>query len=265
MKAKQLLALLVLNRGRIVQLGAIERELWEFDPPRNCATAIQNCVMQIRKKLDVALGAGLGVAGAKRLLRTEPMGYLLELPDDERVDLRRYENLLARARAEEVRGDLVRASEDLRAALDMWRGDPCADITPGPVLSSELLRLRESRRSAHTRRIGLDLRLHRYPELIGELRALILLDGGETAYDETLHAYLMFALYQAGRRNEALAVYRDLRRRLTDEVGLEPARALRDLHQKIVVDSRTDPVSLADLGLEPCPTCVPVPKQRRES
>jgi DNA-binding SARP family transcriptional activator len=260
MKARQLLALLVLNRGHIVRVGAIERELWELDPPRNATTAIQNCVMQIRKKLDGALGLGAG----KRLLHTEAVGYQLQFPDD-RVDLRRYENHIARGRSAEAAGDLAHASQELQTALDMWHGDPLADVTPGPALRSEVLRLRENRRSVHKRRMGLDLRLHRYPDLIGELRAQILLDDAETGYDETLRAYLMFALYQAGRRNEALAVYRDLRRELADEVGLEPTRTVRDLHQKIMVDSADDPVGLADLGLGPCSDCAHVPSQRRDS
>lgn len=264
MKAKQLLALLVLNRGRTVRMSTIERELWEFDPPRNSATAIQNCVMQIRKKLDTALDAGQGAAAAKRILRTEPMGYLLQVPADEHVDLRRYEDRIARARADEAAGDLVHASTELQAALDTWHDDPLADVTPGPSLRSELLRLRESRRYVHKRRIGLDLRLHRYLELIGELRALIMLDSGENGYDEALRTYLMFALYQAGRRNEALAVYRDLRRQLSDEIGLEPTRAARDLHQKIMVDAADDPVCLADVNLGRCSDCATIPNQRRE-
>jgi SARP family transcriptional regulator, regulator of embCAB operon len=259
MKAKQLLALLVLNRGRIVQIGTIERELWDCDPPRNAATAIQNCVMQIRKRMETALHLGRRAPGAKELLRTEAVGYQLRFPD-EHVDLRRYEALIATARSAESANDLAGASELLQQALDLWHGDPFADVAPGPALRSELLRLREGRRSVHLRRIGLDLRQHRYQELIGELRALTMLEREEIGYDETLYAYLMFALYQAGRRNEALTVYRDLRRELADEVGLEPTRTLQDLHQKIMIDSAEDPVALSDLGLGACVDCAASPR-----
>ena len=74
----------------------------------------------------------------------------------------------------------------------------------------------------------------------------------------------MLALYRAGRQVEALRVYDEHRRRLADEIGVEPARELRDLEAAML---RHDP-SLFAAGLvavgEPdpapwpggCPGCV---------
>ncbi len=241
MKAKQLLALLLLNQGRIVQSRTIERELWE-EPPRNAANAIQNCVMQIRKKLAVALGEASGGTLAKRLLSTESLGYKLNL-DIERSDLRTHRQLVAEAGAAEATGDLEQASDLLQEALDLWRGAPLADVFPGPVLYGEITRLNEENKSVLMRRVVLELKLRRYAGLIGELRALIPMDE----YDESLHACLMLALHMTGRRNAALAVYRNLRAGLSENLGLEPSRTLQDLHRKIMIDSPTDPVRLADI------------------
>jgi hypothetical protein len=44
----------------------------------------------------------------------------------------------------------------------------------------------------------------------------------------------MLALYRSGRQAEALAAYRDARRTLLDELGIEPTRALQDLEKAIL-------------------------------
>ena len=44
----------------------------------------------------------------------------------------------------------------------------------------------------------------------------------------------MTALYRCGRQAEALAAYQAARRALVDELGVEPGRALRELHQAIL-------------------------------
>ena len=48
----------------------------------------------------------------------------------------------------------------------------------------------------------------------------------------------MLALYRAGRQADALEAYRDARRVLLDELGLEPGAELRELEQAIL---RQDP------------------------
>ncbi|MEU0531448.1 AfsR/SARP family transcriptional regulator [Amycolatopsis tolypomycina] len=248
MKAKQLLALLLLNEGRVVQSGTIERELWE-DPPRNAANAIQNGVLQIRKKLAAALGERGCGAAAKQLLCTEPAGYRLAVALD-RSDLRRERELVAEADDLEARGDLAGASAKLQEALDLWQGSPLGDLIPGPVLYAQIVRLLEENKSILMRRIMLDLRLHRYASLVGELRALIPMDE----YDESLHASLMYALHMTGRRNAALSVFRSLRQSLNDNLGLEPSRPLQELHRKVMLDSSAGPVRIEDLPWHACAT-----------
>ena len=55
----------------------------------------------------------------------------------------------------------------------------------------------------------------------------------------------MLALYRCGRQSEALEHYAAVRRRLHDELGLEPSRALRELQQRIL---RQDPALDAPPG-----------------
>ncbi|MEU6084032.1 AfsR/SARP family transcriptional regulator [Streptomyces sp. NPDC047108] len=237
-KARKVLALLVLNPGRVVQTDAMEREVWGARSPRSATTSLQNYVMQIRKHLGRTLPGDTGSARAKQILVTEQTGYRLAAQDDQ-FDVRRYHALVAEADAAEAAGDLAEASALIRCALDLWRDEPLADLPTGPVLQSHVMRLEENRKAVLRKRISLDLQLHRY-EVVGELRALAALHP----YDEMFHECLMIALDRTGRRNDALSVYQSLRSALAEGIGLEPSARLRELQKAILVsdDSLTPAV-----------------------
>ena len=204
--------------------------------------AIQNRVFQLRKELSAGLGEPGGGPRAKQVLTTTPTGYLLTVPNAE-FDLQRYRAAVADASATASSGDLHRAADLLHSALGMWQGSPLVDVAAGPVLLGETSRLHEENTSDRIHWIVLSLRLQRYVSVIGELRALTEMDE----YDESLNAYLMYALHMTGRRNAALVVYHDLRQRLTEHLGLEPSNVVQRLQRKIMLDSQRDPVRLHDV------------------
>src|SRR5262249_22751709 len=68
---------------------------------------------------------------------------------------------------------------------------------------------------------------------------------------------LMAALYRSGRQADALEVYREARRTLSDELGIEPGPALRELEQAIL---RQDPALGAVAGTPP--PIAPRPRRR---
>ena len=72
------------------------------------------------------------------------------------------------------------------------------------------------------------------PNVVGELEQL----SAEYPFREGFHAQLMLALYGAGRQADALVTYREARRTLVDELGIEPNRRLQELEQAIL---RQDP------------------------
>jgi hypothetical protein len=93
-------------------------------------------------------------------------------------------------------------------------------------------------------RIDADLEAGNNGGLGGELEALI----AEHPLRERLRGQLILALYRSGRQAEALEVYRETRRVLADELGLEPSPELRELERAILQHDpalRASPVSTA--------------------
>ncbi|MFJ5270449.1 BTAD domain-containing putative transcriptional regulator [Streptomyces sp. NPDC088358] len=68
--------------------------------------------------------------------------------------------------------------------------------------------------------------------LAPELAALV----AEHPLREAFHRLLMLVLHRTGRQAEALAVHRDLRARLVEELGVEPGPAVRAAHLEILRD-----------------------------
>ena len=83
---------------------------------------------------------------------------------------------------------------------------------------------------AQERQIEVELRLGRSAELVPALEALV----REHPLRERLRGQLMTALYRSGRQAEALETYRDLRRRLAEELGLDPGPAVQELERAIL-------------------------------
>ena len=154
--------------------------------------------------------------------------------DPGQVDVRAFERLLDRGRDAFGDHEFDAAATVLRQALALWRGAPLADFTFDAFAAADIARLQELRLEALEIRIDADLALGRHAALVAELEALTT----EHPLRERLRAARMLALYRCGREPEALELYRDTRRTLVDELGMEPSPALRELHEAIL---RQDP------------------------
>jgi YVTN family beta-propeller protein len=141
-----------------------------------------------------------------------------------------FEGLLAEGRTALSTGDYPAAVRTLAAALAQWRGPALADLADQPFADAEVARLEEARLGALEDCFDAELADGRAAELVPRLEHEI----AEHPLRERLVGALMLALYRAGRQSDALAVYRAARRRLIDELGLEPAPAVRELEQRIL-------------------------------
>jgi DNA-binding SARP family transcriptional activator len=217
-KQRAVLALLIVEAGRVVSTDRLIDVLWGEQPPATAATSLQNFVSQLRKTLG------------PEVLTTRPPGYRLEIAPDQ-VDLGRFLRMVEAAKA----APPPERATQLRAALGLWRGPPLADLAFEPFAEHEAARLEELRLAALEERLDADLESGGHAELVGELESLV----REHPLRERLRGQLMLALYRSERQAEALDAYRDARRQLVDELGIEPSSALQELHSAILrQDSR---------------------------
>jgi DNA-binding SARP family transcriptional activator/ABC-type branched-subunit amino acid transport system substrate-binding protein/DNA-binding beta-propeller fold protein YncE len=221
-KQRALLALLLLRRGEQVAVEGIAEELWAGEPPATGTKAVRVYVGELRK----ALGA--------EVIVTQGRSYAIPVEGHE-TDVERFEGLAAEGRERLDRGDAEGAARKLREALGVWRGPALADFRYDDFAQHEIVRLEEARIAVLEARIDADLALGREHELVPELQALV----GEHPLRERLRGQLMLALYRSGRQTEALEVHREGRRRLVEELGLEPVRELQELERAILAQDES--------------------------
>ncbi|MDA0632743.1 AfsR/SARP family transcriptional regulator [Nonomuraea sp. MCN248] len=222
-KLRQVLAMLALRANQIVDTDLLIRELWDEDPPKNARTILHTYVYQVRKHLE---RDGLC---PEELVETRTAGYLLRAGEDD-LDVFRFDRLIRQGRQALDEGDMARAAESLRQALDMWSGRALADVLPGPVLRGHVVALDEQRVCAQEMCIEAGLELGRHRDLLPELRLLV-----EThPYNEGFHGQLICALGRCNRRNEALDAYRHLRDLLDEDLGLAPSPEIQELHRELL-------------------------------
>jgi YVTN family beta-propeller protein len=223
---RAVLAVLVVSAGEVVSSDRLIEAVWGERPPATAAKTVQVYISRLRKTLN-------GAQASDGLIVTADRGYVLRV-DPEQVDVRVFERLLERGREAFSEGEFDIAATVLRQALGLWRGTPLADFTFDAFAAGEIARLQELRLEALEIRIDADLALGRHAAVVAELEALTT----EHPLRERLRAARMLALYRCGREPEALELYRQTRRTLLDELGMEPSPALRELHDAIL---RQDP------------------------
>jgi DNA-binding SARP family transcriptional activator len=220
---RAVLAMLLLARGRQVSLDGLVDGLWEGHVPRSATGTVRTYVSRLRRIL--ALDADGQHHGP---IESIGDGYLLRL-GSALLDLDAFERRLGEARTAREQGDTARGAQLLGDALTLWRGAALAGV-PGPYADSRRVPLAELHVAATEEKLAADISLGEHAAAISELRVLL----AEHPYRERLTELLMLALYKSGRQAEALYVFDSVRRRLGDELGIDPGHALRTLHQRVL-------------------------------
>ena len=181
---------------------------------------------------EVGGGRRDGVLGRRRLRHASRAGEL---------DAAEFEALLARGRRELTAGRPQEAAATLRSALSLWRGPALVDVRARLFAQPEIARLSGLRLECTVERLAADLDAGAGADVIAELDAMVV----EHPLNERIRELQMLALYRAGRQTDALAAYRDARRVLSREHGLDPGGRLRDLEAAILRHDVPAPAGIA--------------------
>ena len=165
------------------------------------------------------------------------------------MDAEHFERLVDDGRRALDDGSAAEAAQMLEEALGLWRGRALEEFAFDDFARDEIHRLEELRQRATEDRIESLLRLGRHAEIVGRLASLV----AAHPLRERLRGQWMLALYRSGRQAEALEAYRDGRRLLASELGLEPGPELHRLERAILAQ---DPELEAPAPAAPRPRAV---------
>nr|WP_089099942.1 BTAD domain-containing putative transcriptional regulator [Streptomyces hyaluromycini] len=233
-KVRALLAALLLEAGRVVSVESLREALWGGAPPVSARASLHNHVTRLRRLLD-----------DPERLRAVPPGYLLRVDDGE-LDVDVFDARVAQARVAHGRREWVPVLRACADALALWRGSPLGGLPADFGGRAFVQRLEEARLLLLEWRYDAELALggSRLGGVVPELAALV----AEFPLREAYHRQLMLALHHTGRQAEALAVHRDLRNRLRDDLGIEPGPAVRRAHVQVLRGSGTTEEALPHEG-----------------
>jgi DNA-binding SARP family transcriptional activator len=221
-KQRAVLAALAVEANRPVPMPTLVERVWDQAPPPHARDVVYTHLTAVRRMLREATAVE---GDAAALLRTGG-GYLLEI-DPDRVDAHRFRRLTEQARSPATPPTAQAAL--LRQALDLWRGPALADLSS--AWAGRVRQAWQQQRLAAVRHWAeVELRLGRPTAAVEDLVPL----AAEHPLVEPLLALLMRALHADGRDAEALDVYATARRRLAEELGVDPGVELREVHQAIL-------------------------------
>jgi DNA-binding SARP family transcriptional activator/tetratricopeptide (TPR) repeat protein len=213
-----LLGLLLIETGRPITTGRIADLLWNDGPPPAVRGVIQTYVSRIRRRL-----APYGIA-----ITTNATGYQIDVAPTA-IDLHRFRALVAAARDTD---NIATKAHHLDNALTLWRGPLLADV------ASDELRHRIGNADEELRITAIEQYAETHLTLGNTDLALAALTdvARDLPIREHLVGLLITTLTQAGRKTEAIELYRWARTTLIDELGLEPGPYLQHQHQLALRD-----------------------------
>lgn len=235
LRQRRVLAALLVDANRELSTDTLVERVWGDQAPSKAHATVYSYVYRLRQALapDVTIVRKSGC-------------YVLTV-DPASVDMHQFRDLVDRARAE---SDDRRARALFDQALALWRGEPFAR-TDTPWFTEVRDALEQECLAARLDRNDIVLRQGDHAELLPELTALA---AGHPLH-ERLAGQLMLALYRGGRTSESLEHYQGIRRRLADELGIDPSPPLTELYERILSAEPAVDVRVPDLA--------PVPGTRR--
>ncbi|GGZ97454.1 AfsR/SARP family transcriptional regulator [Streptomyces bluensis] len=241
---RRVLAALLVDADRTVSADALVDRVWGDTGATNGRTKLYGYVSRLRHLL-----AGGGTA----IIRDGGGGYRLAV-ERALVDIHCFRDLSGLARRA---GTDEQAEALWREALGLWRGSAFTGVDT-PWFNAQRDLLDGERLAAQLELVDVRLRLAQHDRLVSELLALV----AAHPLDERVVGQLMLALYRCGRQAEALEGYERARRRLAEELGVDPGAELRRLHERILgADPELDGAQAEAAVVPAARRSRPVPRQ----
>ncbi|MEC4019417.1 AfsR/SARP family transcriptional regulator [Streptomyces sp. H27-D2] len=219
-RQQALLAILLLESNHVVAIERLVDAIWNDSPPASAKNQVRICVSGLRRLFaDKRPGT---------VIETYGSGYRILVPRGA-LDLSEFEELTFFGRAAADAGSTREAVDVLRQALGLWRGLIGSGLD-SRLAESLATKFHEERLAALEDCYDLELALGRHRKLVGELACLV----AEHPFREKTCGQLMLALSRSGRKVEALELFRTTRKKLSEELGLEPGESLRELEYSIL-------------------------------
>ena len=231
-----LLALLLAREGQNVSTHELIELLWGEESPSSALNIIHKYVGSLRRLLEPGLaprspGTYLARNGNAYRFRAGP----------ETLDLVRFRRLVAEAKAAAGRDELGLALETYVEALRLGYGRAGDGLADSPAARATLANLDGEFSDAAVAAAEVAVRVRRPSRLLAPLQRAAAAD----AFNELVQASLVTTLAAAGRQAEALTVYRSIRRRLADELGIEPGPDLQDAYLRVLNQTVLPPAGSA--------------------
>ncbi|ONI67128.1 hypothetical protein BWI15_28605 [Kribbella sp. ALI-6-A] len=236
-KPATVLTLLLLHRNAWVSTDQLIDAVWSGrDAPASARRNLKTYVWQLRRVLP------------EERIDSRPGAYRVrvlpgELDADEAAESADAAHKLLVSDRPCSEQAAAQAAELVERALGLWRGCPYDGLTVDA--SSAVDRLTELHRALREDLADAQLALGRSADAIALLRELT----DEDPLRELAWTRLMTALWQTGRRHDALAAYQRARSVLIRDLGIEPGAELTALHQQIL----TADAARATVGQEDAP------------
>ena len=216
-----LLALLLARAGRPTSTGELIDLVWGDDVPASALNVIQKYVGALRRLLEPRLAH----RETGSFLHRHGNSYVFTAPAD-RLDLIAFREHVAATR----NADPAAAFDHYVEALALWRGPAGSGITAGPGAATIFAALDDEFYAACTAAAELAVALGRPEQVLPALQ----LAASMAPFHEPVQSGLITVLGAAGRTADALAVFRAVRDRLADELGIDPGPALSDAHRRVL-------------------------------
>ena len=227
-----LLALLLLEPGKVVSVERLADLIWNDDPPALARSTLRSYVARLRGAL----------APHQLTIATHGGGYVVDT-DPATVDAHQFSALVRRAQTVDGPGDRI---ELLEQALRLWRGPLLTDVADASLRSRVGGSLEHQHLRAAEVLAAARIDAGRLDEAIWQLQQL----ADQHPTRETVAELLMRAHDQAGNADAAIAAFEAVRHHLREHLGVNPGAQLATVHAEIL---RRGTVTVAAAGEPPDP------------